>query len=143
VSIVHPHSHPRLDVEAVPTPRVAPDGDPGGVGVVLLGQRALVRCLAGALPSGWTVRAAADLDALRGDDEFLVLTNPTGDEVRAARRRWPRTEVVALIDRRAPTSMVVEAMDAGTAACIREPIAALVAGYLVRLHATRRVGCDE
>ncbi|PVZ08169.1 hypothetical protein [Actinomycetospora cinnamomea] len=64
----------------------------------------------------------------------MVLWNAGGGRVLAARRRRPRSDVVVLIDRQAAPSLVVEAMDAGAAACIREPAAALVTGYLLRLY---------
>ncbi|NMO91738.1 hypothetical protein [Actinomycetospora sp. TBRC 11914] len=125
-------------VAVPPVRRPLDEALPGteGVEVQVVGYGTLATQLSASLPAGWSVRAveSATWSSTPG---FTLLWRPSRSAVAGALQRRPLGEVVVLLDRRDPGEAVVAAFDAGAAACIHQPAAALVVGYLLRLDANR------
>ncbi len=112
--------------------------NPGGLprsgplpSVACFGHPGRVAGLPQHLPSGWSVRRAADLDDLR-PDEIVLFAGAQVRDVANARRVLPaRTMVVALVDEEAPAELVAGVLTAGADACVRGGQPAILASHLV------------
>jgi hypothetical protein len=119
-----------LPVGAGPRPAVAVLGPPGG----------RVNGLAGHLPSGWSVRHAADIDDV-SPDELILFVGPAVRDVALARRLLPgRTQLVALVDETAPAEAVAAVLTAGADACVRGGQPAILASHLVACRRRQLAG---
>ncbi len=125
----------------LPRPRPSLDDAPDeeeAVLVEVVGSPSTARLLAAACPPGWRV-VATGTPTYHPCVDYVVLVAPGPGRVREVARRGGGAELVVLLDRRAPVAEVVEALDAGATACLRDPPAALVAGHLIASR-RRRTG---
>jgi hypothetical protein len=121
-----------------PRPSAETGPDPEAVLVEVVGSPATARLLAAACPPGWRV-AATDVPTHHPCVDFVVLVVPSAARVREVAARCRGAEFAVLLDRRAPAAEIVEALDAGATACLRDAPAGLVAGHLVACR-RRRAG---
>jgi hypothetical protein len=99
--------------------------------VAVFGHPGRVAGLAQQLPSGWTLRAAKDLDEVR-PDELVLFAGATVGQIATARAVLPhRTLIVALVDDQAPGEVVAGVLTAGADVCVRGGQPAILAGHLV------------
>jgi hypothetical protein len=122
-------------VPVTPTALDLPLGDfvtePAGPVVVILGNAGRVAGLGAHLPDGWSLRRAADLDAVR-PGELVLFAGAGPREVAAARDALPRrARIVALVDDDAPAELVAGVLTAGADVCVRGGQPAILASHLV------------
>ena len=121
-------------------PASLPSGTGPRPAVAVLGPPARVYGLAQNLPSGWTVRHAADLDDV-SPDELLLFVGPAVRDIALARRLLPgRTQLVAVVDEAAPAESVAAVLTAGADACVRGGQPAILAGHLVACRRRQLAG---
>jgi hypothetical protein len=121
-----------------PRPSADPAPDPEAVLVEVVGSRSTARLLSAACPPGWRV-AATDAPTHHPCVDYVVLVAPTAARVQEVAARCRGAEFAVLLDRHAPAAEIVEALDAGATACLRDAPAELVAGHLVACR-RRRAG---
>ena len=108
--------------------------------VAVLGPAGRVNGLAEHLPSGWSVRQAADIDDV-SPDELILFVGPAVRDVALARRLLPgRTQLVALVDETAPAEAVAAVLTAGADACVRGGQPAILASHLVACRRRQLAG---
>lgn len=97
------------------------------VTVEVVGSRALARLLEAAVAPGWRVVATA-APSHHPCVDLTVLVRPTPPSLAQVLARQRGVAVVAVLDPAAPIRQIVELLDAGASACVREgPVRLLVA----------------
>ena len=97
------------------------------VTVEVVGSRVLARLLEAAVAPGWRVVATA-APSHHPCVDLTVLVRPTPPQLTRVLARQRGVAVVAVLDPTAPIGQIVELLDAGASACVREgPVRLLVA----------------
>jgi DNA-binding NarL/FixJ family response regulator len=88
-------------------------------------------------PTEWQVRrATGPLD----DDHVDILLCDSPSDVRNARYRWPKANVLMLVPSHGSETAVVAALEAGAHVCVRDAEPAVIAAFLHSIARRRRLG---
>ena len=125
---------------AVDVPLAAFAAEPPSPAVVVVGQPGRVAGLGSHLPEGWSLRLAAGMHDVDGE-EILLLAPASVDEVIAARDLLPRrARIAVLVDDDAPAELVAGVLSAGADVCVRGGQPAILASHLVACRRRQLAG---
>jgi hypothetical protein len=106
------------------------------VTVLVVGGRGEAYALARHLPYGWSV-SWAETVATTADADIMVVYGATGPAVAVAVRRHPAATVLGVVSAGEPVDVMVDVLEAGADACVRDAGAPVIVGHLRACHRRR------
>jgi hypothetical protein len=109
---------------------------PSPVTVLVVGARSEAYTLARHLPDGWSV-SWAETVATTADADIMVVYGATGPAVAVAVRHHPAATVLGVVSAGEPVDVMVDVLEAGADACVRDAGAPVIVGHLRACHRRR------